>query len=272
VKASASDCLLSIGEFAAATQLSPKALRLYDEQRLLQPATTDPINCYRYYRSDQVMRGRLVRTLRDMGLPLADVKRVLDAGPMQAEVVLSQCARELDQRYAREKRAYQRSLLLLRHAANSDAVTVEGRVRPTMTVVVVPFTARRRKFYERWREKLEEVRVALERVPLVRSGETCCRMIEPLSDEEAQLELLVPVESPSRLPNDLTLRHLRETHCACITVNGALDAQSGELSGALDAIFDWFDRHGSRAVDVPWISRVDREGVLRTELSWEYQT
>ena len=68
--------LLSIGEFAAATQLSLKALRLYDEQQLLRPARIDSASGYRYYRSDQVSIGRLIRTLRDMGLPLADIARV----------------------------------------------------------------------------------------------------------------------------------------------------------------------------------------------------
>ena len=55
--------LLSIGEFAAATQLSQKALRIYDEQRLLVPARIDTATGYRYYSSDQVPLGRLVRTL-----------------------------------------------------------------------------------------------------------------------------------------------------------------------------------------------------------------
>ncbi|MCW2907565.1 MAG: hypothetical protein JWL68_2354, partial [Actinomycetia bacterium] len=34
--------MLTIGEFARASRLSPKALRLYDELRLLTPARVDP--------------------------------------------------------------------------------------------------------------------------------------------------------------------------------------------------------------------------------------
>ena len=48
--------LLSIGEFAAATQLSLKALRLYDEQCLLRPATVDAATGYRYYRHERISR------------------------------------------------------------------------------------------------------------------------------------------------------------------------------------------------------------------------
>ena len=52
--------LWSIGEFAAATRLSPKALRLYDELGLLPPARVDPDSGYRWYAEDQVERARLV--------------------------------------------------------------------------------------------------------------------------------------------------------------------------------------------------------------------
>ncbi|WP_232818138.1 MULTISPECIES: MerR family DNA-binding transcriptional regulator [Kocuria] len=36
--------LMTIGEFAAATWLSPKALRLYDRNGLLSPDAVDPFN------------------------------------------------------------------------------------------------------------------------------------------------------------------------------------------------------------------------------------
>jgi PPM family protein phosphatase len=38
--------LLTIGAFAKASRLSPKALRLYDELGLLVPALTDPLSGY----------------------------------------------------------------------------------------------------------------------------------------------------------------------------------------------------------------------------------
>jgi PPM family protein phosphatase len=42
--------LLTIGEFAEATRISPKALRLYAEQGLLMPTRVDGDSGYRYYR------------------------------------------------------------------------------------------------------------------------------------------------------------------------------------------------------------------------------
>jgi protein phosphatase len=52
--------LMTIGEFAGRTRLSPKALRLYDRLGLLPPVRTDPASGYRFYGEDQVDRARLI--------------------------------------------------------------------------------------------------------------------------------------------------------------------------------------------------------------------
>jgi DNA-binding transcriptional MerR regulator len=49
--------LMSIGEFASASRLSQKALRLYGENGLLPPAWVDPASGYRYYGVHQ-LHGR----------------------------------------------------------------------------------------------------------------------------------------------------------------------------------------------------------------------
>ncbi len=63
--------MLTIGAFARASRLSPKALRLYDELDLLRPARVDPDTGYRYYAPAQLERARLVAWLRRLGMPLA---------------------------------------------------------------------------------------------------------------------------------------------------------------------------------------------------------
>lgn len=80
--------LLTIGAFAKASRLSPKALRLYDELGLLTPARVDPVTGYRLYAPDQLDQARLVAWLRRLGMPLARIRHVcaLDAGPAGQEV------------------------------------------------------------------------------------------------------------------------------------------------------------------------------------------
>ena len=76
--------MLTIGSFAQACGLSPKALRLYDELELLRPARVDPGTGYRYYAPHQLERARLVACLRRLGMPLAGIRQVCALEPAAA--------------------------------------------------------------------------------------------------------------------------------------------------------------------------------------------
>lgn len=69
--------MLTIGEFATATGLTAKALRLYDDLGLVTPAEVDPGNGYRYYEPDQVEQARLVASLRSAGVPLPRIATII---------------------------------------------------------------------------------------------------------------------------------------------------------------------------------------------------
>jgi DNA-binding transcriptional MerR regulator len=73
------DLLLSSGEFARRSRLSPKALRLYEQQGLLVPDEVDAANHYRRYRTSRLADARLIVWLRRLDMPLADVAGVLAA-------------------------------------------------------------------------------------------------------------------------------------------------------------------------------------------------
>jgi DNA-binding transcriptional MerR regulator len=73
--------LLSIGEFARRSRLSPKALRLYDELGLLPPACVDEDSGYRYYTESQLDRAQLIAALRQLQISLADINVILSLEP-----------------------------------------------------------------------------------------------------------------------------------------------------------------------------------------------
>ena len=76
--------LMSIGEFARLSRLSAKALRLYDELGLLPPARVDPDSGYRWYAAGQLDNARLVASLRQIGVPLAQITVILGLEPEAA--------------------------------------------------------------------------------------------------------------------------------------------------------------------------------------------
>ena len=75
---------MSIGEFARRSRLSAKALRLYDELGLLPPARVDEDSGYRLYEPGQLKQARLIAALRQLQVPLAEIKAILPLEPVQA--------------------------------------------------------------------------------------------------------------------------------------------------------------------------------------------
>src|SRR5580698_10279894 len=70
---------LTIGDFSKMTHLSVKTLHHYHEVGLLEPAEVDRHTGYRYYSPEQVPTAQVIRRLRDLEMPVTDVKGVLAA-------------------------------------------------------------------------------------------------------------------------------------------------------------------------------------------------
>jgi DNA-binding transcriptional MerR regulator len=73
------DELLPIGRFARLCGLSVGALRHYDELDLIRPAAVDDVTGYRRYRRAQLETARLVARLRELEVPLDEVRAIVEA-------------------------------------------------------------------------------------------------------------------------------------------------------------------------------------------------
>ena len=94
---------MTTGEFSRRSQLSIKALRLYDRLGLLKPAVVDGNNGYRRYDESQVFTARLIVLLRGLDMPLNEVARVVDAsGTDAAELIESYWASQ-ERRFAAQR-------------------------------------------------------------------------------------------------------------------------------------------------------------------------
>ncbi len=92
---------LRIGPFSRASSLSIKALRAYHETGLFVPAVVDPTTGYRMYSTAQLLDAAVLRRLRDLDVPLAAVREVLEArDPVVTERVLAEHARAMQARLA----------------------------------------------------------------------------------------------------------------------------------------------------------------------------
>ncbi|KOU29072.1 MerR family transcriptional regulator [Streptomyces sp. WM6373] len=71
------DTLYSIGELARRTGLTVKTIRFYSDRGIVAPTDRNPAG-YRLYSIDAVARLDLVRTLRELGLDLPTIRKVVD--------------------------------------------------------------------------------------------------------------------------------------------------------------------------------------------------
>ena len=69
--------LLSIGEFSRATALTAKTLRHYHERGVLVPTRVDPSTGYRYYDPSAIERARAIKLLRELEVPLDEIRAIL---------------------------------------------------------------------------------------------------------------------------------------------------------------------------------------------------
>jgi DNA-binding transcriptional MerR regulator len=69
--------VVPIGQFSKICRIPVRLLRHYDEIGLLRPASIDPATSYRYYHMSQVLDAEIIRLLRALDMPLAEIGIVL---------------------------------------------------------------------------------------------------------------------------------------------------------------------------------------------------
>lgn len=114
--------MYSIGEFAATTGLTVKALRHYDEIGLLQPASVDQHSRYRRYEVEQLRPATIIKVLREVGLGTEAIRQALESEPGQW---LSSYRQEVLAQREREDAVFARAQGFFTHLEASIGVTVQ---------------------------------------------------------------------------------------------------------------------------------------------------
>lgn len=78
--------MFRIGEFSQIARVSGRLLRYYDSIGLLRPQRIDPETGYRYYSAGQLERLNRILALKELGLSLDQVARMLDDKISAAEI------------------------------------------------------------------------------------------------------------------------------------------------------------------------------------------
>jgi DNA-binding transcriptional MerR regulator len=127
---------LTIGEFARLTHLSVRTLRRYHEADLLVPVHVDEQTSYRYYTAEQIPTAQVIHRLRELDVPLATVRRILEtADPGTRSELVTEHLHRLESELDRTRAAVRSLRRLL--APEPAPVHVEVRPVPAVTVAAV---------------------------------------------------------------------------------------------------------------------------------------
>jgi DNA-binding transcriptional MerR regulator len=121
---------LVIGRFARLTGLSVGALRHYDELDLLRPRWVDPETGYRSYGRDQLETARTIVRLRDLELPLEEIRAYLGTDdPAERRRILLEHRRRIEARTIR----LQGVLHVVGQLAGATTSTTTAKETPPMS-------------------------------------------------------------------------------------------------------------------------------------------
>ena len=102
--------MFRIGDFSRIARVSCRLLRYYDELGLLQPGRVEQDTGYRYYSAAQLPRLNRILVLKELGMSLEQIARIIDANPSAAELRAMLLVRRND-----AERAVQEQAAQLRH-------------------------------------------------------------------------------------------------------------------------------------------------------------
>lgn len=177
-----------VGELARRTGLTVRTLHHYDEIGLLAPSRRTAAG-HRLYTAADVERLRQIQSLRLLGVPLDEVRGLLDRGaPAPREVIDAQLAR-LRAGIALQTRLAERLSALARHLDQAEDVPVDDlcRIIEEMTTMERHFTPEQLAWLQERGERLGEPRIQAvqdawaELIPQMRAAME--RGADPASDE-----------------------------------------------------------------------------------------
>ncbi len=263
--------LLSIGDFSRMTHLSVKALRHYHDVGLLEPARIDGASGYRFYDVDQVPVAQVVRRLRDLGMPLEQVKSVLDAPDVEArnkEIAAHLTRMEHELAQTRESVAGLRALL----AAPPRRLPVQFRSIPATGAIGIRERVTVAEFGDWWGAAFAELFAALGAANVSPSGPSGALYPGELFEQEVgEMTAFIPVARPPVVEGRLRVLEIPALEAAVTVHEGAM----AELDLAYAALGADIAERGVIGVDGPireyyLVGPFDTEDetLHRTEVCW----
>lgn len=264
--------LLGIGRFAHECGLSHKALRLYADLGLLVPAHTDRFTGYRYYDRAQLRVATRIRLMREMEMPLRDIRRVLSAEPDEAERLIAAHTRAMAQRLEQVRRTGRRLYETMRTEDFVMKLQVEQRELAPQQVVSLTGHVLVKDLDAFIIDSLDQLKAFVASQGGQISGPPLGIYHGPINHEDdGPIEVCLPAEGSFRASGSVAIRQLPGGQAAVVVAANEY-TYFPKILEAYDAGCDWIVAGGRHPVGSPrevWIGTPESDGPF--EITWIYE-
>lgn len=223
---------LTVGDFSRLTHLSVKTLRHYHQVALLKPADVDSKTGYRYYSTEQIPTAQVIRRLRDLEMPIGDVKAVLTVASIgERNALIAAHLDHLETELAQTRAAVDSLRHLLERPPAS--APVEHRTVPATPAVAIRQIIDRQDVLMWWQGALGELHATVQAQHLVPTGPSGGLYDSELyQHERGEAILFIPVVGEVREVGRVVALVVPGTELAVVAHHGPLtdiDIVYGEL-------------------------------------------
>src|SRR5579862_1884077 len=213
---------LTVGDFSRATHLSVKTLRHYHQVGLLEPAAVNPDTGYRYYAAHQIPAAQVIRRLRDLEMPVADVRAVLAAPDAAARnALIAAHLNRLEAGLAQTRAAVESLRTLL--APPDGPAAVEHRTVPATAAAGITAVVDRADALAWWQGALGELRATVAAQGLAAAGPAGGVFASELfQTDRGQATVFIPVHGSVRPIGRVTSLVIPAAELAVICHRGSL--------------------------------------------------
>ena len=266
---------LSIGQFAMASGLSLKALRIYHEKGLLEPAHVDPFTNYRYYRSAQVNVAHLIKLMRSAEIPLATIQKVIElhvTESPEAEQIVRAHLESFESRVQVVRKFSDKVLRQLRHEEFPMSFDVVTSQIEAQMIVSISKRIKVAQLGEHINGSLETLHAYLSEQGGEISGAPFGIYHGPVNHEDdGPVEVCLPVSGEFMARGDVQVRELAGGPAAVVDATGE-NCDFPAILGAYDAASKWIQKNGHQIADSPretWFKHSGDDEHL--QIVWPYR-
>jgi DNA-binding transcriptional MerR regulator len=261
---------LTIGAFSRLTHLSIKTLRYYHQVGLLEPADIDPHSGYRYYRPAQARTAQLVRRFRDLDIPVAEVKALLEAPDLGSrDAILAGHLHRMREQLRQTEAAVDSLRRML--DGTPEPIAIEERTLPGGSTISIAAYVMRSDIESWWWETLLALRSIASAAQLEQTGPAGGLYEDELfTEEKGHARVYLPVKDSPSLDGTGVRWELPEGRFAVALYPGAHDDVDRTYTGlgtyaaahGCDGAGPVRERYLVGALDTPDVAR------WRTEICW----